>query len=77
MQSFLSSFLNSFFETRTYQILNSPGKCCRGCLIFGKIMGDYLLYNGVFHKNSESLITADNRGLRYGDRLFETKLLKK
>lgn len=35
-------------------------------------MGDYLLYNGSFYKNSEPLIAADNRGLRYGDGLFET-----
>ena len=35
-------------------------------------MSDYLLYNGHFHKNSDPLITANNRGLRYGDGLFET-----
>ncbi len=35
-------------------------------------MNDYLLYNGHFYKNSEPLITANNRGLRYGDGLFET-----
>jgi branched-chain amino acid aminotransferase len=35
-------------------------------------MTDYLLYNGSFHKNSDALVTANNRGLRYGDGLFET-----
>jgi branched-chain amino acid aminotransferase len=36
------------------------------------IMNEYLLYNGSFHKNSDPLIPADSRGLRYGDGLFET-----
>lgn len=35
-------------------------------------MADYLLYNGKFHQHSEPLVPADNRGLRYGDGLFET-----
>ena len=35
-------------------------------------MSDYLLYNGKFYKSSDPLVTADNRGLRYGDGLFET-----
>jgi branched-chain amino acid aminotransferase len=35
-------------------------------------MTDYLLYNGRFHKNEALLVAADNRGLRYGDGLFET-----
>lgn len=35
-------------------------------------MTDYLLYNGRFYKSSDQLVTADNRGLRYGDGLFET-----
>ncbi|MEP7277610.1 MAG: aminotransferase class IV [Bacteroidota bacterium] len=35
-------------------------------------MGDYLLFNGDFHQDNEPLITANNRGLRYGDGLFET-----
>ena len=35
-------------------------------------MTDYLLYNGRFYKNEVPLVTADNRGLRYGDGLFET-----
>jgi branched-chain amino acid aminotransferase len=39
-------------------------------------MSDYLLYNGSFYKNNELLITADNRGLRYGDGLFETLRFK-
>lgn len=32
----------------------------------------YVLYNGRFYKNDAPLVTADNRGLRYGDGLFET-----
>jgi branched-chain amino acid aminotransferase len=35
-------------------------------------MSDFLLHNGIFHKNSAPLVAADNRGLRYGDGLFET-----
>ena len=35
-------------------------------------MNNFLLYNGHFYKNEEPLINADNRGLRYGDGLFET-----
>ena len=35
-------------------------------------MTDYVRYNGRFYKNGEPLVTADNRGLRYGDGLFET-----
>ena len=35
-------------------------------------MTDYLLYDGRFYGNDEPLVTADNRGLRYGDGLFET-----
>jgi len=36
------------------------------------MMSDYLLYNGNFWNSSEPLVTADNRGLKYGDGLFET-----
>ena len=39
-------------------------------------MNEYLLYNGSFYKHDEPLITADNRGLRYGDGLFETLRFK-
>ncbi|MEO5682972.1 MAG: aminotransferase class IV [Chitinophagaceae bacterium] len=35
-------------------------------------MNDYLLYNGHFHRDNNPLIGANNRGLRYGDGLFET-----
>ncbi len=35
-------------------------------------MSDYLLYNDRFFSNDEPLVPADNRGLRYGDGLFET-----
>jgi len=35
-------------------------------------MSAYLLYNGKFHKEDSPLVTASNRGLRYGDGLFET-----
>ncbi|MFT3936390.1 MAG: aminotransferase class IV [Chitinophagaceae bacterium] len=35
-------------------------------------MSHFLLYNGSFYKNDEPLIGADNRGLRYGDGVFET-----
>jgi branched-chain amino acid aminotransferase len=38
-------------------------------------MSDYLLYNGSLCKSNEPLITADNRGLRYGDGLFETLMV--
>lgn len=43
-----------------------------GLFYFRHIMNHYLLFNGSFHKESEPLITAGNRGLRYGDGLFET-----
>jgi len=39
-------------------------------------MQDYLLYNGSFYKSDQPLVTADNRGLRYGDGLFETIKVK-
>jgi branched-chain amino acid aminotransferase len=39
-------------------------------------MQDYLLYNGSFYKDDQPLVTADNRGLRYGDGLFETIKVK-
>lgn len=35
-------------------------------------MSHYLLYDGQPLKNDEPLLGADNRGLRYGDGLFET-----
>ncbi|MEO5594269.1 MAG: aminotransferase class IV [Chitinophagaceae bacterium] len=35
-------------------------------------MTDYIVYNGSFHKNSTPLVSAGNRGLRYGDGLFDT-----
>ncbi len=35
-------------------------------------MNSHLFYNGQWLKNDKPLITADNRGLRYGDGLFET-----
>jgi branched-chain amino acid aminotransferase len=35
-------------------------------------MSGYLLYNGNFYNSTEPIVTADNRGLRYGDGLFET-----
>jgi branched-chain amino acid aminotransferase len=35
-------------------------------------MSQYLFYNGQWAKNDKPLITADNRGFRYGDGLFET-----
>jgi len=35
-------------------------------------MSNYLNYNGKFVRSDKPLITADNRGLRYGDGLFET-----
>lgn len=35
-------------------------------------MSTYLNYNGKLFKPDKKLITADNRGLRYGDGLFET-----
>lgn len=35
-------------------------------------MADYLLYNDRFYPNTAALVPADNRGLRYGDGLFET-----
>jgi branched-chain amino acid aminotransferase len=39
-------------------------------------MQDYLLYNGSFYEAGQPLVTADNRGLRYGDGLFETIKVK-
>ena len=39
-------------------------------------MDQYLFYNGQWAKNDKPLITADNRGFRYGDGLFETMLLE-
>jgi len=39
-------------------------------------MHEYLLYNGSFYKSDKPLIAADNRGLRYGDGLFETMKVK-
>jgi len=39
-------------------------------------MPEYLLYNGSFYKSDKPLIAADNRGLRYGDGLFETMKVK-
>jgi branched-subunit amino acid aminotransferase/4-amino-4-deoxychorismate lyase len=35
-------------------------------------MNPYLIYNGRILRNDKPLITADNRGFRYGDGLFET-----
>jgi branched-chain amino acid aminotransferase len=35
-------------------------------------MPHYLFFNGQFLKNDQPLVGADNRGLRYGDGLFET-----
>lgn len=35
-------------------------------------MPEYLCYNGRFYKNNEAIIGAENRGLRYGDGIFET-----
>jgi len=35
-------------------------------------MNDFLLYNDRFYKSETSLVGASNRGLRYGDGLFET-----
>ena len=43
-----------------------------GLFYFREAMSDFLLHNGSFYKNSAPLVTADNRGLRYGDGLFET-----
>jgi len=37
---------------------------------------DYFNYNGKIYKTGTSIIGADNRGLRYGDGLFETMKLK-
>jgi branched-chain amino acid aminotransferase len=36
------------------------------------MINQYLFYNGRWVKNETPLITADNRGFRYGDGLFET-----
>lgn len=33
-------------------------------------------YNGVFYPASQALLTADNRGFRYGDGLFETMFVQ-
>ncbi len=38
-------------------------------------MPQYLNYNGTVFSSQEAIITADNRGLRYGDGLFETMKL--
>jgi branched-chain amino acid aminotransferase len=35
-------------------------------------MGNFFNYNGKVYKNGDLIISADNRGLRYGDGLFET-----
>ncbi len=35
-------------------------------------MDEFVWFNGRFHKKDAPLITAGNRGLRYGDGLFET-----
>ena len=35
-------------------------------------MHEYVSFNGKFHKSTDPLVGADNRGLRYGDGLFET-----
>lgn len=35
-------------------------------------MSHYLIYNGQLLRNDKPLLTADNRGFRYGDGLFET-----
>jgi branched-chain amino acid aminotransferase len=35
-------------------------------------MSHYLIYNGELLRNDKPLLTADNRGFRYGDGLFET-----
>jgi branched-chain amino acid aminotransferase len=35
-------------------------------------MNHYLFYNGQWLPNDKPIITADNRGFRYGDGLFET-----
>lgn len=40
-------------------------------------MGQYLFYNGQILRNDKPLFGADNRGLRYGDGLFETMKLVK
>ena len=38
-------------------------------------MNQYLFYNGQILNNDKPLITADNRGFKYGDGLFETMKL--
>jgi branched-chain amino acid aminotransferase len=35
-------------------------------------MEQYILFNGKFFESSEPVVGAENRGLRYGDGLFET-----
>lgn len=35
-------------------------------------MTHFLVHNGQYVKNDKAIITADNRGFRYGDGLFET-----
>jgi len=43
-----------------------------GLFYFRQIMSEYLLHNGNFCIDGDYIIAADNRGLRYGDGLFET-----
>jgi len=40
-------------------------------------MHSWLNFNGRFIKENENVVTANNRGLRYGDGLFETMLYTK
>jgi len=39
-------------------------------------MGNFFNYNGKIYKEGTAIVSADNRGLRYGDGLFETMKLK-
>lgn len=39
-------------------------------------MGNFFNYNGKFYQEGAAIIGADNRGLRYGDGLFETMKIK-
>jgi branched-chain amino acid aminotransferase len=41
------------------------------------ITADLINYNGTLLPASQALLTADNRGFRYGDGLFETMLVQK